>query len=103
EAGLYRWEGGSSEARGRLDGVPLFEQIHELQECGPIMRQLYASPAYRAALQARGNRQQAMVGYSDSNKDGGYLASTWETYNAQRVLAETAHEAGVEIAIFHGR
>lgn len=103
EAGLYSWEGAGSPARVGLDVVPLFEQIHELEECGAIMRSLYASPAYRAALEGRGNRQQIMVGYSDSNKDGGYLAASWQTYNAQRLLAETAREAGAELMVFHGR
>ena len=63
------------------------------------------SPAepYRAAVRARGNRQQVMVGYSDSNKDGGYLAATWATYRAQQDLAEAAAAAGVELVVFHGR
>ena len=103
EAGLFEWEGGNSQARSKLDVVPLFEQIRELRGCGEIMKLLYASPSYRAALEARGNRQQVMVGYSDSNKDGGYLAATWDTYNAQRILAETSGEAGIELTVFHGR
>ena len=103
EAGLYQWAGERSRADVKLDVVPLFEQIHELEACGGIMESLYASPAYRAALEARGNRQQVMVGYSDSNKDGGYLAATWQTHNAQEMLAETARGAAVEIMIFHGR
>lgn len=103
EAGLYRTEGGNSALQVKLDVVPLFEQIHELQECGAIMQSLYSSPVYMAALKARGNRQQVMVGYSDSNKDGGYLAATWQIYNAQQSLAQTAREAGVELIIFHGR
>ncbi|MEP6775193.1 MAG: phosphoenolpyruvate carboxylase, partial [Chloroflexota bacterium] len=103
EAGLYQWAGAGSRAEAKLDVVPLFEQIRELEACGDIMKTLYASPAYRAALGARGNRQQVMVGYSDSNKDGGYLAATWQTHNAQEMLAETARDAAVEIVIFHGR
>jgi phosphoenolpyruvate carboxylase len=87
----------------RLDVVPLFETIAELKDCGRILARMLASPAYRAAVRARGNRQQVMVGYSDSNKDGGYLAATWATYRAQQDLAEAAAAAGVELVIFHGR
>ena len=54
-------------------------------------------------MRARGDRQQVMVGYSDSNKDGGYLAATWATYQAQRHLAHACLEAGVELSVFHGR
>src|SRR6185436_18660603 len=61
------------------------------------------SPAYRAAVRARGDRQQVMVGYSDSNKDGGYLAATWATYQGQRHLAHACLSAGVELSVFHGR
>jgi phosphoenolpyruvate carboxylase len=64
---------------------------------------MLASRPYRAAVRARGDRQQVMVGYSDSNKDGGYLAATWGTYRAQQDLARAASAAGVELVIFHGR
>jgi phosphoenolpyruvate carboxylase len=64
---------------------------------------MLTSPAYRAAVRARGDRQQVMVGYSDSNKDGGYLAATWATYRAQQELAAAAASVGVELVIFHGR
>jgi len=87
----------------RLDVVPLFEEIAELQRCGAITARLYAIPIYRAALRSRGERQQVMVGYSDSNKDGGYLAATWQTYGAQELLAEAARGAGLALTIFHGR
>jgi phosphoenolpyruvate carboxylase len=83
--------------------VPLFETIAELKDCGRILARMLASPTYRAAVRARGNRQQVMVGYSDSNKDGGYLAATWATYRAQQDLAEAAAAAGVELIVFHGR
>ncbi|HET6316773.1 MAG TPA: phosphoenolpyruvate carboxylase, partial [Chloroflexota bacterium] len=87
----------------RIDVVPLFETIAELRECGRVLSQMLASPPYRAAVRARGDRQQVMVGYSDSNKDGGYLAATWGTYRAQQDLAEAATSAGVELVVFHGR
>jgi phosphoenolpyruvate carboxylase len=67
------------------------------------MAHLLALPPYRAAVQARGDHQQVMVGYSDSDKDGGYFASTWATYRAQQALAETAAAAGVSLTVFHGR
>jgi phosphoenolpyruvate carboxylase len=87
----------------RLDVVPLFETITELRDCGDILRAMLASAPYRAAVRARGDRQQVMVGYSDSNKDGGYLAATWGTYRAQQALADAASAAGVELVVFHGR
>jgi phosphoenolpyruvate carboxylase len=87
----------------RLDVVPLFETITELRDCGNILRAILASRPYRAAVRSRGDRQQVMVGYSDSNKDGGYLAATWETYRAQQALAEAASASGVELVVFHGR
>lgn len=103
EAGLYQWAGGGASAHCALDVVPLFEMVHELAECGTVLRRLLASPPYRAALRGRGQCQQVMVGYSDSNKDGGYLAATWATYGAQQALARTAHAAGVDLVVFHGR
>jgi phosphoenolpyruvate carboxylase len=87
----------------RLDVVPLFETITELRDCGEILGSMLTSRPYRASVRARGDRQQVMVGYSDSNKDGGYLAATWATYCAQQALAEAAVEAGVELIVFHGR
>jgi phosphoenolpyruvate carboxylase len=101
EAGLFAWDGAATISR--LDVVPLFETIAELRACGGVLERLLAIPLYRAAVRARGNRQQVMVGYSDSNKDGGYLASTWETYRAQEGLALAADAAGVELVVFHGR
>src|SRR5581483_3927055 len=74
EAGLFRWPGGAAAAACALDVVPLFEEIEELRDCGDILGRLLASPPYRAAVRARGDHQQVMVGYSDSNKDGGYFA-----------------------------
>jgi phosphoenolpyruvate carboxylase len=102
EAGLFSWSGGET-ASSRLDVVPLFEEIEELQSCGEILTRLLNSPAYRPALAARGNRQQVMIGYSDSNKDGGYVAATWHTYRAQESLARAASAMGVELRVFHGR
>ena len=79
EVGLLR----AREGRLDVDIVPLFETIGDLQHCGPIMEALFALPAYRRLLASRGNVQEVMLGYSDSNKDGGYLTSTWELYKAE--------------------
>lgn len=102
EAGLCSWaEDGT--ALSRLDVVPLFEGIHELQQCSPVLLRLLQSRVYRAALAARGNRQQVMLGYSDSTKDGGYLAAIWETYRAEEALARAASGSGVTLLLYHGR
>jgi phosphoenolpyruvate carboxylase len=103
EAGLFNWAGRGASATCRLDVVPLFEEIEELRACGTILERLFTSRAYRAALRARGNQQQVMVGYSDSDKDGGYLASTWQIYCAQQELARVTDAAGVRLTVFHGR
>ncbi len=102
EVGLFRWDG-VHPALAKLDIVPLFEEVEELERCGSILSTLFAVPAYRAALAARGMRQQVMIGYSDSNKAAGYVAATWHTYRAQADLARTATAAGVRLQIFHGR
>lgn len=103
EAGLFAWDGGAAPATCHLDVAPLFEEIQELRACGDVLARLLASPPYRAAVRARGDHQQVMVGYSDSDKDGGYFASTWQTYRTQQALAGAATAAGVTLTIFHGR
>jgi phosphoenolpyruvate carboxylase len=86
-----------------IDLVPLFETIDDLQAAPAIMEAVFANPDYRRHLEARGMRQQIMLGYSDSNKDGGYLASNWQLYQAQSRLAEVCARHGVELELFHGR
>lgn len=87
--------------------VPLFETIDDLYRAPQIMQQLFAIPEYQAYLAARagkrGLRQQIMIGYSDSSKDGGYLASNWNLYHAQQLLTETCVGHGVSLELFHGR
>ena len=87
--------------------VPLFETIDDLYNAPAVMEALFANPEYRKHLDARagkrGLRQQVMIGYSDSGKDGGYLASNWNLYNAQRILTEKCVEKGVSLELFHGR
>lgn len=86
-----------------LDVAPLFETVADLEAAPDTLRSLFADPVYRAHLAARGNRQVAMLGYSDSAKDGGIVASRWALQQAQVALTALAHETGVRITFFHGR
>ena len=86
-----------------LDVVPLFESADALATAGPIVERLLAEPRYRRHLAARGDRQEVMLGYSDSTKESGTLAASWMLYQAQASLAEVAARSGVELTIFHGR
>jgi len=88
---------------GRLDLVPLFETIQDLEQAPAFIRQLFSLPVYAEHLQKRGNQQQIMIGYSDSNKDGGYLQANWKLFTAQQDLAAVCREAGVTLTLFHGR
>ena len=83
--------------------MPLFETIGDLQAIGPVLRELFAIPSYRALVELRGNVQEVMVGYSDSNKDGGIMTSQWEIHKALRTISDAADESGIEITVFHGR
>jgi phosphoenolpyruvate carboxylase len=88
---------------GRLDVVPLFESLDTLESAGPILRDLLRHPRYRSHLEGRGMRQEVMLGYSDSNKESGFLAASWGLHEAQQDLASVAAEEGVELTLFHGR
>jgi phosphoenolpyruvate carboxylase len=83
--------------------VPLFESIEDLQHAGAIVEELIREPAFADLLERRQRRLEVMVGYSDSAKDGGYLAAQWEIYRAQEDLAAVAACHDVELTIFHGR
>ena len=83
--------------------VPLFESIDALRRAPDVMRQVWTSPAYQALLPSWHGWQEVMLGYSDSNKDGGMLTSTWELHQAHRALHQVARECGVKLRIFHGR
>ncbi len=101
EAGLAR--GDLAEPTLGLAIVPLFETITDLEAAPDIMRIALAHPLYRAWTTARGNAQEVMLGYSDSNKDGGYLTANWALYRAQQALTAVHHQAGVRLQFFHGR
>src|SRR6202041_3386565 len=83
--------------------VPLFESIEDLRNAPAICRELWQSPSYRKLLESWGNTQEIMLGYSDSNKDGGMLTSTWEIFRAHRALHQVAAESGIRLRLFHGR
>lgn len=98
--------GEGSEAAGStvpLDIAPLFETVDDLKNAPATLRALLADPVYRAHLTSRNDRQWVMLGYSDSGKDGGTLASRWGLQRAQVELLDIAQEAGIQLAFFHGR
>ena len=86
-----------------LQVVPLFESIDDLRNAPAVCRQLWSSAAYKPLLESWNQQQEVMLGYSDSNKDGGMIASTWEIWKAHRALHEVARECGVTLRLFHGR
>ncbi|ORV88066.1 phosphoenolpyruvate carboxylase [Mycobacterium interjectum] len=82
---------------------PLFETIEDLHNGASILQAMLDLPLYRGIVAARGNSQEVMLGYSDSNKDGGYLAANWAVYRAELTLVEVARKSGVRLRLFHGR
>lgn len=86
-----------------LQPVPLFESIEDLENAPAIMRKLWSSEAYQPLLKSWGYRQEIMLGYSDSNKDGGMITSTWQIWKAHRELHRVAADCGVTLRLFHGR
>jgi phosphoenolpyruvate carboxylase len=82
---------------------PLFETIDDLRNGATILHAMLELPIYRALVAARDDRQEVMLGYSDSNKDGGYLASSWAVYRAELALVEVARKTGIRLRLFHGR
>ncbi|OIN77935.1 phosphoenolpyruvate carboxylase [Mycobacterium malmoense] len=82
---------------------PLFETIDDLHNGAAILHAMLGLPIYRALVSARGDSQEVMLGYSDSNKDGGYLAANWAVYRAELALVEVARKTGIRLRLFHGR
>ena len=102
EAGLYRPGIDGAEATAAIMATPLFETIGDLENGPGIMAAWFALPEVAAVTRARGH-QEVMVGYSDSNKDGGYLTSVWSLHQASRALAPVFADAGAAMQLFHGR
>jgi phosphoenolpyruvate carboxylase len=96
---LARW----SDCDAGLDIVPLFETLSDLDGAAGVVDRLFTLPAYRTHLASCSNRQMIMIGYSDSNKDGGYAAATWALYRAQQEIAAVASAHKIPITFFHGR
>lgn len=101
EAGLLDVSG--EEVYAPVGIVPLFETIDDLQRGASILESVLDLPLYRAMVHARGESQEVMLGYSDSNKDGGYLAANWALYRAELDLVESARKTGIRLRLFHGR
>ncbi|BBY66610.1 phosphoenolpyruvate carboxylase [Mycolicibacterium helvum] len=95
--------GAAPEVYAPVGIVPLFETIDDLQRGSAILESVLDLPLYRAMVHARGESQEVMLGYSDSNKDGGYLAANWALYRAELDLVESARKTGIRLRLFHGR
>ena len=99
EAGLIDLRRGIA----RIGLVPLVETIDDLRNAGGLLEALFNDPPYRQILELRGNSQEVVLGYSDSNKEGGITTSQWEIYKAQRSMRNAAERHGVHLRLFHGR
>jgi phosphoenolpyruvate carboxylase len=108
EAGILLKECGLLDASGDkpycpVGIVPLFETIDDLRRGASILEAALDLPVYQSIVRTRGDSQEIMLGYSDSNKDGGYLAANWALYRAELDLVESARKTGIRLRLFHGR
>lgn len=101
EVGLIRPDG--AHPTGTIDVIPLFETIEDLQAGANVLREAWSIPFYRAYVTARGDLQEVMLGYSDSNKDGGYFAANWALYDAETAIVAAAKDNDIRLRLFHGR
>lgn len=99
---LFLWNGWEVNDL-KIDFVPLFETVGDLQVASEIMNTLYSHPFYRKHLESRGNKQDIMLGYSDSTKDGGYLTANWSIFNAKVALTAISESHNIKLAFFDGR
>lgn len=99
---LFLWNGWD-EKELTIDFVPLFETVSDLEGASQIMERLYTHPFYRKHLESRGNKQDIMLGFSDSTKDGGYLMANWSIFNAKVALTATSVAHNIHLAFFDGR
>lgn len=102
EAGLYRRDVNGT-VICTLQPVPLFETIDDLHAAPGIVREMFSLPGYLDSVRAQNNLQEIMLGYSDSNKDGGVLTANWELRNAVKQITAVAREHGIRVKFFHGR
>ncbi|MEZ5295967.1 MAG: phosphoenolpyruvate carboxylase [Ilumatobacteraceae bacterium] len=103
EVGLVHIDVDTGDITSALDIAPLFETIADLSAADTTLTALLEHPRYAQIVASRHGWQEVMIGYSDSNKDGGYVASQWQLYRAQRALVAAADRSGVRIRLFHGR
>ncbi len=103
EVGLYRPGNSEEMPTIEMDVIPLFESIADLERCGAVLDAALGLPLYRGWIDARGGVQEVMLGYSDSNKDGGYLTSNWSLYKAASALLDVCRKHDVRLRLFHGR
>ena len=105
---LWKWSesvdgGDEQDSESPLPLIPLFETIEDLKNADVTLASLLNNPVYRAYLEQQGAHQTVMIGYSDSTKDGGYVAGQWGLYNSQSRMARVAEASGVKLTFFHGR
>ena len=100
-SGLVRQR--SQQWTSRLDFVPLFETIEDLRNCPRLLEEWFSDPVYRQMLASRADTQEVMLGYSDSNKDGGYLTANWELFQAQQAVVTLARAHRLKVRFFHGK